>query len=105
LRDRYGHERVLPGTSRVEAERLEPGRVYQLSLFANVEVAPNPTMLTRAEQLCGELRVAGLRCEVQDDEVTMLSGKLCFLAPFALATTTSEARSGPCDQTQACILA
>ncbi len=42
LRDRYGHERVLPGTIRVEAERLEPGRVCQLSPFANVEVAPQP---------------------------------------------------------------
>src|SRR3712207_2645784 len=27
LRARYGPERVLPGTIRVEAERLEPGRV------------------------------------------------------------------------------
>jgi hypothetical protein len=62
-------------------------------------------MLTRAEQLCGELRVAGLSCEVQDDQVTMLWGKLCFLAPFALATTASEARSGPFDQTQAGTLA
>jgi hypothetical protein len=46
-----------------------------------------------------------LSCEVQDDEVTMLWGKLCFLAPFALATTASEARSGPFDQTQAGTLA
>jgi 2-dehydropantoate 2-reductase len=105
LRDRYGHERVLPGTIQVEAERHEPGRVCQLSPFANVEVAPNTTMPTRAEQLCGELRVAGLSCEVQDDEVTMLWGKLCFLAPFALATTASEARSVPFDQTQAGTLA
>src|SRR5918992_56476 len=27
LRDRYGPERVLPGTIRVEAEQIEPGRV------------------------------------------------------------------------------
>ena len=72
LRERYGLERVLPGTIRVEAERLEPGRVRQLSPFANVEVAPGPATLTQAEELCGELRVAGLSCEVQDDEVTML---------------------------------
>jgi 2-dehydropantoate 2-reductase len=50
LRARYGPERVLPGTIRVEAERLEPGRVRQLSPFANVEVAPNPTILTRTEE-------------------------------------------------------
>jgi 2-dehydropantoate 2-reductase len=89
LRDHYGPERVLPGTIRVEAERLEPGRVRQLSPFANVEVAQSPATLTWAEEVCGELRAAGLSCEVQDDEVTMLWGKLCFLAPFALATTAS----------------
>jgi 2-dehydropantoate 2-reductase len=89
LRDRYGPERVLPGTIRVEAERVEPGRVRQLSPFANVEVAPSPATPTRAEEVCGELRAAGLSCEVQDDEVTMLWDKLCFLAPFALATTAS----------------
>jgi 2-dehydropantoate 2-reductase len=89
LRERYGPERVLPGTIRVEAERVEPGRVRQLSPFANVEVAPSPATPTRAEEVCGELQAAGLSCEVQDDEVTMLWGKLCFLAPFALATTAS----------------
>jgi 2-dehydropantoate 2-reductase len=39
--------------------------------------------------LCDELRTAGLTCEVREDEVTMLWSKLCFLAPFALATTAS----------------
>jgi 2-dehydropantoate 2-reductase len=94
LRERYGPERVLPGTIRVEAEQLEPGLVRQLSPFANVEVAPSLATLTRAEELCRELRTAGLSCEVQDDEVTMLWGKLCFLAPFALATTASGSTLG-----------
>ena len=94
LRQRYGPERVLPGTIRVEAEQLEPGRVRQLSSFAHIEVAPNLTTLTRAEVLCSELRAAGLSCEVQDDEVTMLWSKLCFLAPFALATTASGGALG-----------
>src|SRR5919107_5330911 len=94
LRNRYGHERVLPGTIRVEAERDEPGRVRQLSPFANVDVAPSPATLTRVEEVCGELRAAGLSCEVQDDETTMLWGKLCFLAPFALATTASGGTLG-----------
>ena len=94
LRERYGPERVLPGTIRVEAEQLEPGLVRQLSPFANVEVAPSLATLTRAEDLCRELRTAGLSCEVQDDEVTMLWGKLCFLAPFALTTTASGSTLG-----------
>ena len=89
LRERYGPERVLPGTIRVEAEQVAPGRVRHLSAFTDVQVAPGPTTRARAEALCGELRAAGLGCEVRDDELTMLWGKLCLLAPFALATTAS----------------
>ena len=89
LRDRYGPERVMPGTIRVEAEQIGPGRVRHLSAFADVQVAPRPATRARAEALCEELRGAGLGCEVREDEVTMLWSKLCFLAPFALATTAS----------------
>jgi 2-dehydropantoate 2-reductase len=89
LREVYGAERVLPGTIRVEAEQLGLGRVRHLSAFADVQVAPMPATQARAEALCEELHGAGLGCEVRDDEVTMLWSKLCFLAPFALATTAS----------------
>jgi 2-dehydropantoate 2-reductase len=100
LRERYGPDRVLPGTIRVEAEQVAPGRVRHRSAFADVQVAPDPTTRVRAEALCGELRAVGLGCEVRDDELTMLWGKLCFLAPFALATTASggplgDVRSDP----------
>jgi 2-dehydropantoate 2-reductase len=89
LRHRYGAEQVLPGTIRVEAEQIGPGRVRHLSAFADVQVAPSPATRARAEALCEELRGARLGCEVSEDEVTMLWSKLCFLAPFALATTAS----------------
>jgi 2-dehydropantoate 2-reductase len=89
LRERYGAERVLPGTMRVEAEQIGPGRVRHLSAFADVQVAPRPATRARAEALCDELRGAGFGCEVREDEVTMLWSKLCFLAPFALTTTAS----------------
>jgi 2-dehydropantoate 2-reductase len=89
LRDRYGSERVLPGTIRVEAEQLGPGRVRHLSAFVDVQVAPGSATRARAEVLSDELRGAGLTCEIHEDEVTMLWSKLCFLAPFALATTAS----------------
>ncbi len=89
LRRRYGPERVLPGTIRVEAEQIDPGRVQHLSAFADVQVAPSPATRARAEALCEELRGAGLSCEVHEDEITMLWSKLCFLAPFALSTTAS----------------
>src|SRR5919199_1123027 len=94
LRERYGPQRVLPGTIRVEAEQLRPGRVLQSSLFTDVQVAPSPATRARAEALADELRAAGLGCEVLDDEVTMLWSKLCFLAPFALATTASGGTLG-----------
>src|SRR5918993_2267356 len=87
LRERYGAERVLPGTIRVEAERVGPGQIRHLSAFADVQVAPGSATRARAEALSEELHGAGLGCEVRDDEVTMLWSKLCFLAPFALATT------------------
>jgi 2-dehydropantoate 2-reductase len=94
LRERYGPERVIAGTIRVEAEQLEPGRVRQLSSFANVEVAPSSPTQERAEVLRSELSAAGFSCEVSDDEVTMLWGKLSFLAPFALSTTASGGSIG-----------
>lgn len=89
LRDRYGPECVLPGTIQVEAEQIAPGQVRHLSAFADVQVAPNPATRARAGVLCEEVRGAGLSCVVSEDEVTMLWSKLCFLAPFALATTAS----------------
>ena len=94
LRERYGPERVVPGTIRVEVEQLEPGRVLQNSLFAELQIAPTPATRARTETLVDELRAAGLGCEVRDDEVTMLWSKLCFLAPFALATTASGGTLG-----------
>ncbi|HEX5912381.1 MAG TPA: 2-dehydropantoate 2-reductase, partial [Rubrobacter sp.] len=94
LRDRYGAERVLPGIIRVEAEQAGPGRVRHLSVFADLQVAPNPATQERAETVCEELLDAGMGCKVQDDESTMLWSKLCFLAPFALATTASEGSLG-----------
>ncbi len=94
LRDRYGTERVVPGTIRVEAEQIGPGRVRHLSAFVDVQVAPSRATRAQAEALCEELRTAGLTCEVRDDEITMLWSKLCFLAPFALTTTAAGGSLG-----------
>jgi 2-dehydropantoate 2-reductase len=59
-----------------------------------VEVAPSPATRELAEVVCNELSGARFSCEVSDDEVTMLWGKLCFLAPFALVTTASGGSLG-----------
>src|SRR5437764_1219519 len=79
LRERYGPERVLPGTIRVEAEQVEPGRARQLSSFVEVQVAPSPVTRARAEALSDELSIAGLSCEVSDDALgqALLSGTVC----------------------------
>jgi 2-dehydropantoate 2-reductase len=89
LRDRYGPERVLPGTMSVEAEQIGPGRIRHLSAFADVQVAPGSATRALAEAISDELSGAGLTCEISEDEATMLWSKLCFLAPFALAATAS----------------
>ena len=44
LRARFGHERVVPGTIAVEAERIAPGRFIQRSPF----VRPQPRLQRRA---------------------------------------------------------
>ena len=56
LRDRYGPERVLPGTMRVEAEQVGPGRIRHLSAFADVQVAPGSATRALAEAISDELR-------------------------------------------------
>src|SRR5215510_3336335 len=56
LRSRYGDEAVLAATIAVESERIEPGRVRQLSSFAVARLAPDP----RAEAIRTELVDAGI---------------------------------------------
>ena len=51
LRERYGAERILPGTIRVEGEQIGPGRVRHVSALADVPVAPGPATKARANAL------------------------------------------------------
>jgi 2-dehydropantoate 2-reductase len=81
LRGRFAN--VLPASITVESERVEPGRVRQLSPFASVRLSPAP----QAEVLRDELVDAGLTASVGDSEAAVLWGKLALLAPIALTTT------------------
>ena len=81
LRERY--RTVLPASIAVESERVEPGRVRQLSRFATVVLSPAP----RAEELRAELVDAGLRASIGTDETSVLWRKLAILAPIGLTTT------------------
>jgi 2-dehydropantoate 2-reductase len=84
---RAHYRNVVAGAIRVESERLQTGRIRQISPFLRVELAG-------AEPAAAELRGAGIDCRVRDDEVSLLWGKLAFLAPLALATTALDATLG-----------
>jgi 2-dehydropantoate 2-reductase len=83
LRQRYGQDAVLAATISIESERVEPGRVRQLSGFAIAVLAPGP----QAENVRVELSEAGLDASIADNEAGVLWRKLVLLAPIALTTT------------------
>jgi 2-dehydropantoate 2-reductase len=85
LRRRFDPTRVRPASIAIESERVEPGRVRQVSPFAIVELAPGP----QAENLRTELDYAGFETSIGVSEASVLWGKLAVLAPIALTTTLS----------------
>lgn len=92
LHAHFGHDRVLPATVAVEAERIAPGRFAQRSPFVNLNLAAS------GEQVLGGI-VARLRdleftCKFIQNEQTLLWSKLCFLGPFALVTSASGMNKG-----------
>jgi 2-dehydropantoate 2-reductase len=88
LRGRFAN--VLPASITVESERVEPGRVRQLSPFASVRLSPAP----QAEDLQAELVDAGLTGSVGESEAAVVWGKLALLAPIALTTTSRGSELG-----------
>jgi 2-dehydropantoate 2-reductase len=92
LRARFGNERVVPGTIAVEAEKLGPGRFVQRSPFVRFNLASS------GEKLLGpivrQLSNLGFTCQFIANEQTLLWSKLCFLGPFALATSASGKNIG-----------
>jgi 2-dehydropantoate 2-reductase len=90
LRRRFGPTSVLPASITIESERVEPGRVRQLSPFASVRLSPAP----QAEDLRDELAAAGIAASVGESEASVLWGKLALLAPIALTTTSRGSELG-----------
>ena len=91
LRARYGGDRVVPATIAVEAEQPAPGRFVQrnparLNIAASGEPVLGP-IVRRLEEI-------GFICQFLSNELTLLWGKLCFLAPFALVTSASGKNLG-----------
>src|SRR4051812_27649942 len=85
LRARYAN--VVAGAIRVEAERVAPWRIVHSSPFLRLDLAG-------AEGVADDVRAAGIDCQAEDDERTLLWSKLCFLAPVALTTTALDAPLG-----------
>jgi 2-dehydropantoate 2-reductase len=84
LRERYPAARTVAGAIQVASHRTGPGTVRHDGSMAAVTVAPG------AEQLADALRAAGLDVAVRPDERALLWGKLSFLAPLALLTTSLD---------------
>ena len=92
LRARFGQERVVPGTIAVEGERTAPGRFLQRSPVVRLNLAASGEPLLGG--IAGRLGGIGFSCQFLANEQTLLWSKLCFLAPFALATSASGMNKG-----------
>ncbi|HSZ64418.1 MAG TPA: ketopantoate reductase family protein [Terriglobales bacterium] len=92
LRARFGNDRVIPGTIAVEAERTAPGRFIQRSPFVRLNLASSGEKLL--SPIVQQLTNLGFTCQFIANEQTLLWSKLCFLGPFALATSASGKNIG-----------
>lgn len=92
LRAWFGQDCVFPATIAVEAEQSAPGRFLQRSPFVRLNLS------TRSEPVLGAIAARlgeiGFNCKFVESEQTLLWGKLCFLAPFALVTSASGRNMG-----------
>jgi 2-dehydropantoate 2-reductase len=103
LRQRY--PRVAAASIRVESQRSSPGHIEQLGPLLRAEIAPpsigfpTPAAARAAtEEAVAALNDAGIATTVHEDEVSLLWGKLAFLAPIALATSALDAPLGEARQ-------
>lgn len=91
LRARFGHDRVVPGTIAVEAERSAAGQFVQRSpVRLSLASSGEPVLKDCAERLRG----LGWTANFIASEPTLLWTKLCFLEPFALVTSASGKNNG-----------
>ena len=92
LRERFGHDRVIPATIGVESERTVPGVIVHRSPWVRMNAAMVGRQ--RLEKTFDQLTRLGFECNFLDNETTLLWGKLTFLAPIALSTTAASAAVG-----------
>ena len=92
LRDRFGHDRVIPATIAVGADRIADGH-FRESSQVRLSVAASGKALLEGV-LNGLHERFGFNCRFVEDEPTLLWTKLSFLAPFALVTSASAMDKG-----------
>lgn len=87
LRARFGHDRVVPASIGVEAERAAPGTFIHRGMA--VRLSFSSIGESRLASTLEELKKFGFACQFVPDEMKILWTKLSFLAPFALTTTAA----------------
>jgi 2-dehydropantoate 2-reductase len=87
LRERFGTDRVIPGTIAAELERTAPGSILHRSPFAGFGFAARGEPLLRST--ADHFIRFGCSVRFEPNEVTLLWRKLAVLAPMALITTAS----------------
>src|SRR5262249_2273139 len=92
LRERFGHDRVVPATIAVESERTAPGVIVHRSPWVRLNAATSGRSVL--EKAFDEFKRFGFECNFVDNETTLLWSKLSFLAPLALSTTAAGAPIG-----------
>ena len=87
LRARFGHDRVVPASIGVEAERTAPGKITHRGMA--IRLAFSSIGEGRLASTAEEFRKFGFSCQFVADEMKLLWTKLSILAPFALTTSAS----------------
>lgn len=87
LRARFGHDRVVPASIGVEAERVAPGRIIHRGMA--VRLSFSSIGESRLASTVEEFKKFGFACQFVEDEMRILWTKLSFLAPFALTTSAA----------------
>ncbi|HEY2645971.1 MAG TPA: 2-dehydropantoate 2-reductase [Candidatus Acidoferrales bacterium] len=92
LRKRFGHDRVVPGSIGVEAERAAPGKFIHRGTVLRISLST--IGVGRLAGTMEELKKFGFSGQFVDDEMKILWTKLSFLAPLALTTTAAAMTIG-----------
>jgi 2-dehydropantoate 2-reductase len=87
LRAGFGHDRVVPASIGVEAEKVAPGKFIHRGMA--IRLTFSSIGERRLASTAAHLQKFGLTCKFEPDEMKILWTKLSFLAPFALTTTAS----------------